>query len=390
MKAFFLWIHKWLGLITGIVVFVVSITGCIYVFQDDLKVLVYPQKYYVSGNAAGRKPLPLTQLIKNAQAGLEKGEKISRVDLYPDASRTWVFRASKNKEEAFGHWNYQVYYKRVFVNPYTGAIQVVENAKYEFFQVVLQMHMNLLLGKKVGHLVVGYSTVIFVVMLITGLVLWWPKKWNARTVKQGLWVSFKYRWKRINHDLHNVLGFYSLIFAFIMGVTGLVFAFPDFKTFYTDSLNKLGKVTKAKKDFAPVPQPLNKTLDNALVYALQTYPNADMMSIRLRDSTEKLHDIQIRLNKDRTGVFRWLYFNQSDGQIKQLKSSENQAPGDKLASLNFDLHVGAIGGLPTKILAFIVSLICASLPVTGFIIWLNKENSNGKKKKKKVKKMAVN
>ncbi|UTA66466.1 PepSY domain-containing protein [Emticicia sp. 21SJ11W-3] len=389
MKAFFLWLHKWLGLITGMVVFIVSITGCIYVFHDDLKLWAYPQKYYLHQTAPNPKPLPLTTLLQKAQAGLQAGEKISRVDLYPDAGRTWVFRANKTNDKAFGYYNYQQYYKRVFMNPYTGAIQAVEDTRKEFFQVVLQLHLNLLLGKKIGHPVVGYSTAVFVVLLLTGLVLWWPKKWNRATVKQGLWLNFSYRWKRLNHDLHNVLGFYSLVFAFIISVTGLVFAFPGFKTFYTDSLNKLGSVAKAKKDFVPVPQPLNKTLDNALIYALQTYPKADMMSIRLRDSTEKTHDIQIRLNKDRTGVFRWLYFNQSDGQIKQLKSNENQAPGDKMASLNFDLHIGAIGGLPTKILAFVVSLICASLPVTGFIIWLNKEKSSAKKGKRKSKKMAV-
>jgi len=46
---------------------------------------------------------------------------------------------------------------------------------------------------------------------------------------------------------------------------------------------------------------------------------------------------------------------------------------------NYDIHVGAILGLPTKIIAFIVSLICASLPVTGFMIWW------GRRKKKTVK-----
>ncbi len=389
MKAFFLWLHKWLGLITGIVVFIVSITGCIYVFHDELKLVVYPEKYYLSGTGTGKAPLPLTTLLKNAQAGLPAHEKISRVDLYPDPSRTWVFRASKTNDDAIGHWNYQVYYKRVFVNPYTGAIQAIEDTKYEFFQVVLQMHLNLLLGKKVGHPLVGYSTAVFVVLLLTGLVLWWPKKWNLAGARQGLWLNFSYRWKRINHDLHNVLGFYSLVFGLIIAITGLVFAFPDFKKWYTNSLNKLGKATQTQKSYAPVPQPLNHTLDNALIYTLQTYPQADMMSIRLRDTTEKTHDIQVRLNKDRTGVFRWLYFSQSDGQISQLKTSENQATGDKLATLNFDLHVGAIGGLPTKVLAFLVSLVCASLPITGFIIWLNKEKS-GRKNRKGTRKMAVN
>ncbi|MBS1566334.1 MAG: PepSY domain-containing protein, partial [Bacteroidetes bacterium] len=51
--------------------------------------------------------------------------------------------------------------------------------------------------------------------------------------------------------------------------------------------------------------------------------------------------------------------------------------GDKIYRMNYDIHVGAIAGLPGKIIAFFVSLVCASLPVTGFIIWW------GKKKRKK-------
>jgi uncharacterized iron-regulated membrane protein len=383
VKALFLWFHKWLGLITGIVVFLVSITGCIYVFHDDLKVLFYPEKYYTEGKTNNHVPLPLHKLIAAAQAGLETGESVSRVDIYPATGRTWTFRALKVDENAFGHWNYHVYNKRVFVDPYTGKIQAIENSKTEFFQLMLQLHMNLLLGKKVGHAVVAYSTVIFIVLVLTGLILWWPKTWTKRNVKKSLQLDFKLKWKRINYDLHNVLGFYTMVFALIFAVTGLIFSFPKFKSFYTDTFNKIS-VFNSKNEkpsvFPFVAQSGDNTLDNALFFALQEYPDADMMSIRLRGPKEEFHDIQIRLKEGRSGVFRWYYFKQSDGQISTLKSSEGLALGDKLASVNYDIHVGSIGGWPTKILAFIFSLICASLPVTGFLIWWYKHKKKEKKR----------
>jgi len=55
-----------------------------------------------------------------------------------------------------------------------------------------------------------------------------------------------------------------------------------------------------------------------------------------------------------------------------------------MINANYDIHVGSIFGLPTKIIAFIVSLLCASLPVTGFMIWY------GRNKKKKVKSLTNN
>jgi uncharacterized iron-regulated membrane protein len=41
--------------------------------------------------------------------------------------------------------------------------------------------------------------------------------------------------------------------------------------------------------------------------------------------------------------------------------------------MNYDIHVGAIAGLPGKILAFLISLLCSSLPVTGFLVWYGKK-----------------
>jgi uncharacterized iron-regulated membrane protein len=53
---------------------------------------------------------------------------------------------------------------------------------------------------------------------------------------------------------------------------------------------------------------------------------------------------------------------------------------DKVIRMNYDIHVGSIGGLPGKIIAFLASLVTASLPVTGFLMWW------GRRKKKSVAK----
>ena len=75
IKAGLLWLHKWLGLFTGLVVFIVSLSGCFYVFYDELKLIVYPQKYYTQDSVGeNSKLLPLTQLIDIAQNALPKGE----------------------------------------------------------------------------------------------------------------------------------------------------------------------------------------------------------------------------------------------------------------------------------------------------------------------------
>lgn len=384
IKKGILWLHKWLGLFTGLVVFIVSLSGCCYVFYDELKLIFYPQKYYTHEPQSDHsKLLPLTQLIDVAQKVLPEGENISRADLYLSPNRTWVFRAVKTNEHGIGHHQYFTYHKRVFINPYSGQVQVVENSKTEFFQVILQLHMNLLLGKKIGHWVVGISIIIFIIILLSGIVLWWPKKWSFKKIKRQIWFDFNVKWKRLNYDLHQILGLYSLIFALLIATTGIAFTFPAFKEFYVKAFNHLEDTKKlsAQKNFDYVPQNQPKAIDNALRYTLSKHPQAEMMSIRLRKSITESQDIQVRFTEDRTGEFIWYYFNQTSGQIEKLKQSENAPIGDKIGAMNYDLHVGNYGGMLTKILTFIVGLICASLPITGTIIWINKMKKKRFKKK---------
>jgi uncharacterized iron-regulated membrane protein len=373
VKKKLLWLHKWLGLISGLVVLIVSLTGCLNVFQDELQLMSHPEKFFIEKpNLQPSKTIALSELVSIAEEKLNPGEKISRVDIFPQKNRTWVFRAIKTNKDAFFYSDYFTYYKRLFVNPYTGSIQVVENTKTNFFQIVLQLHLNLLLGKKYGHVLVGFSTIFFAVLCLSGIVLWWPKKWKPKTIKNSFSINFKAKSKRLNYDLHNVLGFYSLLLALLFAFTGLVFAFPAFKKMVSNQLNSLDSKEKQKLSLPFIPQTAATVLDSGLNYVLAHHPNADQLSIRIKKEVSEPQDIQVRIEKNRTGVFYWYYFNQKNGQIDKLKISDNLQLGSRVTSLNYDLHVGSIGGIYTKILAFFAALICASLPVTGFIIWLNK------------------
>jgi uncharacterized iron-regulated membrane protein len=64
-----------------------------------------------------------------------------------------------------------------------------------------------------------------------------------------------------------------------------------------------------------------------------------------------------------------LIFDENSGELLHTHDMKDKNFGEKTVGANYDIHVGSILGLPTKIIAFIVSLICASLPVTGFMIW---------------------
>ncbi|WP_214225513.1 PepSY-associated TM helix domain-containing protein [Pedobacter sp. B4-66] len=381
LRKIFFWMHKWLGLITGLVVLIVSITGCINVFSDELKEYFYHKRYYVE-TEGNPKFLNFSELRDRAQKALGPDIKISRSEIYPAKGRTWVFRASLTDKKAIGHWNYYKYYYRVYINPYNGEIVHIEDSKNEFFQLVLNLHMNLLLGDAVGSMVTGISALCFFVLLLSGLILWFPRKWKAKAFKKGLIFKRSVGIKRLNYDLHNILGFYILIPAILICITGLVFAFP----WADKSVQFVANGGKTvKKRIIPLSTPNEfyhpKTTDSAIAHLFQVYPQADVLSIRVREKNTDPMDVQVRLAKNRTHVFEWHYFDRNTGKLLMKYGDQDVKGGEKFKSMNYDLHTGAFAGIPTKLLAFFVSLICAAMPVTGFLIWYNKGKKSKKPKK---------
>ena len=111
----------------------------------------------------------------------------------------------------------------VYVDPYTGKI-LKDDATIYFFFITAHLHNSLMLGKA-GQWIVDISTIIFLIGLVTGLILWWPKKWTKTTRRQSFTIRWKAKFKRVNYDLHNVLGFYTLSIVLVLTVTGLIIAF---------------------------------------------------------------------------------------------------------------------------------------------------------------------
>jgi uncharacterized iron-regulated membrane protein len=121
--------------------------------------------------------------------------------------------------------------KTAFFNPYTGELVGIFNYRESFFYTMFSLHRWLLAGDT-GKMIVGVSTLIFLFIIITGIILWWPK--TNRILLQRLKLKTNTGWKRLNHDLHIVLGFYTSLFLFVFAFTGLAWSFEWFnKGIYT-------------------------------------------------------------------------------------------------------------------------------------------------------------
>lgn len=378
VRKLFRKIHLWIGLGSGAIVFILGITGCILVFVDELKPLVYQQRLFVP-SATGQ-PQPLTMLLQTAEDAWGEAKPVTAMEIYNDPNRTVHFRAYRaSDQEGTWYWDAKQYYESVFVDPYTGGVVATENSEFEFFRVVLFLHWSLLFSNPIGQPIVGVATLLFVLSLITGLILWWPKNRKARRTR------FRFRWKastrlkRKNYDLHNILGFYSISLSVIIAVTGLVWAFP----WVNDGVQWLANVgTKSETQLVtPLPnEPMEEetgVIDKVYAAVHARYPDAAGYHVYFGQSDDAPINVLIRYQGTTWRDVVEQYSQYSGNRLNTAKFSDKNR-GEKLRSMNYDIHVGSILGLPGKILAFLASLIAASLPVTGFIIWYNRKRK-GKK-----------
>jgi uncharacterized iron-regulated membrane protein len=109
-------------------------------------------------------------------------------------------------------------------DPYTGAdLGDAEPRATFLFEKVAQFHDNLL-GDREGRTINGIGGVILTAMSLTGMVIWWP---GIRNLRRGLTVRLTKNWRRLNWDLHSVLGFWSFGLVFMWALTSVYMVFPD-------------------------------------------------------------------------------------------------------------------------------------------------------------------
>ncbi|QNR83807.1 PepSY domain-containing protein [Pedobacter riviphilus] len=379
------WLHLWLGIASGLIVFMLGITGCIYVFQKEITQFIHRKEIFIEV-PSNPKTLPLSVLQANAEKALGNKKKINFISAYNAPERAWelgVFKPGNPK--AFWYFDSIDYYDVVLINPYTGKVTLVADYKYEFFGVVKMIHWSLLINHPIGQQIIGWSTFIFVFLLISGMVMWWPKNLKKSNFDKSFKVKWKAKFKRINYDLHNVLGFYAMLICLMLALTGLVWAFQWFQaTVYVVSS---GTTTRPK--MVEVKSDSTKTIasipfDIAFEQAKKIFKNEDRIAMSpAGGGTATIYATGYR-GKETFWNYDVLQFDQYSGKLLHRTNHSEKNGGETVIGMNYDIHVGAILGLTGKIIAFFASLIAASLPITGFIIWW------GKRKKKKKTAVAEN
>ncbi len=361
-------LHLWLGLVTGAVVFVVAVTGCCWVFQEEIRGLSEDYRTVEPKNAPFISPTEARRIAERRLPG--------------KAIHGLVYGTNAEALEIVFYEREPEFYRSVFLDPYSGKVLKVVDHLEGFFAFVLDGHLHLWLPEAVGQQVVSWSTLLFIVMLGSGLFLWWPR--GKRNRKQKFWLAWKpgTKWRRKNYDLHSIAGMYVSALALVSALTGLIMAFDWFEKGFYRAMGGDKKVQFVRPESASpgsvsaslaAAEPVRSPLDRLLSRLRKEYPTA--RSFELHEPASRQSSIYVEIAYQ-DGVYYdsdYRFYNPST--LEELDSPslygayEDAELADKVIRMNYDTHVGSILGLPGKILMFSASLIVASLPITGFLFW---------------------
>jgi uncharacterized iron-regulated membrane protein len=358
VKVIFRQIHLWIGLILGSLFFVIALTGAISVWAPEMSAIIYHQKVEPK-----QEPFVSVSTLK-ATIDREFPEGDFRTAFFRDKSKTCEVLI-------YAPGTYYI----AQLNPYTGELVHLQDMKKGWLNHLRALHRNLMLGD-IGRQIVHWGTLLFFVVIISGIILWWPR--NRAQRKKRLLIKWKSSPVKLNKSLHKVLGFYASLILIFSILTGLFWGFEFVRNF-------LKTVTGESKLVYELPESDENgsiesydqfiLLDSLALVFQKRYPSR---YIRISNPHKMTDPIRVVVIDPGMLVYNTdhFYFDRYSGE--QLHGHFEHGLHTEaslfhtLHGLVYDIHFGNILALPGRLFMFFASLIAASLPITGFVIWLVK------------------
>ena len=382
MKKLFRKIHLWLSVPFGIFITLICLSGAMLVYEKEITEWCRPDLYFVQ--TVKEVPLPMEELMEAVAATLPEGTSITGVTISPDAQRAYQVSLSQPRRAS------------LYVDQYTGEVKG-GNVRLPFFDAMFRLHRWLMGsaqsasgGMSVGKFLVGLSTLLLVIILLTGILMWLTNR--RKSLTKSLTISFTKGWPRFWHDLHVAGGIYATILLLAMSLTGLTWSFGWYRTgFYSlFGVEASSEGGHGHGGGSQGGQGENSRRDRARGEGRQgrgghrshhsPYAHWQEVYETLADSHPGYRQITLGAgtasvvpkgrNSLRAGDT--FTFDTRSGKLTDSKPYVDQLRSTKLHGWIYTWHVGSWGGSITRLLTFFSSLIGATLPLTGYYLWIRR------------------
>lgn len=369
-------VHLWLSIPAGIFITIMCFTGSMLVFQEEILHLLHPGWYIVGEHS--EEVLPLDIIVEKVNAQLS-GDTVTAVQVSSNPEQTYVATLSSGQRS------------HAYINPYTGEITGYYNYRKGFFFEVMRLHRWMLLkDMPTGRLITGVSTIFFVFILISGVVIWWPSK--SKFDKSFFLIKRGSSKQRKLIDLHRILGVYTTVLLLLLSLTGLMWSFDWYKSGVAGLFrieyrtggnggNHGGAGSGGQQGNRNRQQQGKSKTDENEFHSGHTYVWQQTLTAAKAEITDYQY---IRLadngtitvltnNAPHSRATDSYSYNSREETVSLVSKYGDKRNGNYMMTWAYALHAGTWGGMFGKVITFLASLIGASLPVTGYWLWYRRK-----------------
>ena len=351
-------VHSWLALPIWAFLFFVCLTGTIATVSQEIVWLANPA---VRANAPSADAVPLG--YDEALAAVER----QRPGVQPDL----IIRSVKS-QYALGLdvARPDGATVRLFVNPYTGAIQG-EQGDFDFQQFVRALHGWLLTPftntTAIGWYVVSALSIPLLGSLITGVVVY-KKFWRAylsprRRVSKGPRIFWG--------DLHRLVAIWSIPFIAIISVTAGWFLIQAILNDNAISISTVGAPPIVAREHAPTLKPGQSppkvSVDRAVAAAKERFPDLEPAFIQLPSNA--FSHVMVWGRGAYPLIFEQAAVNPYTYGVEWTRRVSDRSGLELVTESMRPLHVGDFVGLSLKLVYFLFGVMLTMMSLSGMLIW---------------------
>ena len=412
MRAFLVLIHRWLGLITALFLFITGITGAVISWDHELDDWLNPHLTAAPGKGPA---LPMLELAQQVEARYPQ-VRVTSLPLAVEPGDSASLFVQPKVDPATGRL-FEPGFNQVFVDPVSGeelgkrqwgAVWPVtgENFVSFLYKLHFSLHFPEMFGTDrwgvwlLGIIAIGWTANCFVGFCLTlparrrtkareSILADHATLTGGRTFWQRWQPAWMIRWRaagyKLNYDLHRAFGLWTWVLLFILAFTA--FSLNLFREVFLPVMSTVSQVTPTPFDQRPR-KPKHEPITPQIGFA-EVLANATEEAARRHwpEPAGRIFYTQLfgiygieffaaGADHGKGGVgHKRLYFDGLDGRYLGDREPWRGTAADIFVQAQFPLHSGRILGLPGRILISVMGLVIAMLSITGVYLWWKKRNA---------------
>lgn len=364
-------VHSWVGIISGLALFIAFYAGAITMFEEPLQRWASPPPELSAPPSLQRTP-ELIQKVLAAHPEARKNYKVALVTGPEEPARvSWSTGNRRNPGTT--------YYASLAED---GALEVSTRQPSAVGQLidVLHQQVGLPLSHAIAMPIMGVIALLYAVAIVSGIVCLLPS-----LVKDLFALRFGKNLKRMWLDLHNVLGLFSLPFHIVMALTAVIFAFHDQIYDVQGAVQKIGAVKAVRAEEHGQPNSGTVLPPAELVRRIEAQmPGFTVHNLTYETNPKEGPHGHIQGSDPRYGMRGPTYgigeVNTVTGEIVEADYLPGKQ-GGWFATISgfFTLHFGSFGGAPVRWAYFFLGLAGAFLFYSGNLLWIESRRKKERK-----------